>query len=106
MNKIQKLAILSVLPVAAALISLPAQAEPLPSGCDSGIGYRHAYSWARCTTGGGYVRAVATCAKGTAKKKVYGPWKVNAGAPEDRQASAWCPSSHPRVVGHSYDIKR
>ncbi|MEV4400376.1 hypothetical protein [Nonomuraea sp. NPDC049607] len=88
------------------MMSSAAQAEPLPSGCNSGVGYQHAYTWANCSGGGGYVRAVATCASGTAKKKVYSSWKVNAGDKLARTAYAHCPSSYPKAVGHSYDIKR
>ncbi|WP_326825295.1 hypothetical protein [Streptosporangium sp. NBC_01756] len=93
--------------VTAAVVLAPgvAQAEPLPSGCKSGInGATPPEAYAYCTGGGGYVRVYVTCAKGSAKKRVAGPWKVNAG--EDRISFAHCPSSYPKPVAHSYDIKR
>ena len=80
-----------------------AHAEPRPTGCTSGIGYRSAYAWAHCSGGAGYVQAVATCSNGSAEKKVTGPWVWVVGTAA--QSEAHCPSSHKKAVGHSYNIK-
>ncbi|GAA3597757.1 hypothetical protein GCM10022419_096360 [Nonomuraea rosea] len=98
---------LAVSVVAAGVLALTpgvASAEPGPSGCSSGIGYRSAYTWAHCTGGAGYVRAIATCSSGSATKKVNGPWVwvVGAGA----QSEAHCPSGYPKAVGHTYSTKK
>ncbi|WP_326631368.1 hypothetical protein OIE67_43085 [Nonomuraea fuscirosea] len=89
---------------AAAMVALTpgtANAEPWPSGCDSGFGYRYRYTWAQCTGGSGSVRAIATCAKGSARTTVYGPW-VGIGA----SSAAFCPTTHPLAVAYTYGIRQ
>ncbi|MEU7855038.1 hypothetical protein [Nonomuraea sp. NPDC049141] len=99
-----KITMLATLVAAAAVVSLTpgvANAEPGPSGCSSGYGYRHEYTWAHCTSGAGYVQAIATCSNGSATTKVRGPWKY-----VGDQSEAHCPSSHRKAVGHAYSTKK
>ncbi|MFE3450290.1 hypothetical protein ACFXJ8_15285 [Nonomuraea sp. NPDC059194] len=93
---------------AAAVVSLTpgvANAEPLPSGCTSGYGYpsagKYYYTWAKCTGGGGYVQAIATCTNGRVTTKARGPW-VYVGS----YSKAHCPATHQRATGHDYAIKK
>ncbi|MGW4406497.1 hypothetical protein ACWEJ6_20885 [Nonomuraea sp. NPDC004702] len=98
-----KIKIFATMVAAAAAVSLApsaASAEPLPSNCHSGIGYRSAYSWAYCTSGSGYVRAIATCSNGSSTSKAYGPWMW-----VGSQSEAHCGGAYPTAVAGSYDIK-
>lgn len=96
--------ILSLAVSAAAIASLTltpgvASAQELaPSSCNSGIGYSE-YAWAKCTSGTGYVRAVAKCSDSVTTVRADGAW-----AKVGTQSSAYCPHSY-YVVGHSFITK-
>ncbi|MEV0585083.1 hypothetical protein [Nonomuraea sp. NPDC050310] len=83
-----------------------ANAEPLPTGCSSGFGYPkngvYVYTWAKCTGGGGYVQAIATCSNGSTRTTVRGPWAYVG----SYSTTGHCPSSHPKAVAHTYAIKK
>ncbi|MEU7861347.1 hypothetical protein [Nonomuraea sp. NPDC049141] len=104
-----KKTIMSLVVAAAAATVIPlapgtALAEPVPSGCHSGIYYQPYKTWASCDRGSGYVQAIATCPSGSTTKKVKGPWRPVTGGTEG-QSVAVCPGKR-NAVGHAWDIKK
>ncbi|MEU8149231.1 hypothetical protein [Nonomuraea sp. NPDC048901] len=96
MTVIMAATVAAVIPLAPS----PALAEPVPSGCHSGIYYQKYKTWASCDRGSGYVQAVATCPTG----KVRGPWvAVSSGI--EGQSVATCPGKR-NATGHAWDIKK
>ncbi|MEV4397130.1 hypothetical protein [Nonomuraea sp. NPDC049607] len=98
--KIKFAAALVAAATAVSLTPSAASAEPLPSNCRAGIGYNAAYSWANCTGGAGYVRAIATCSNGSYTVKSYGSWQW-----VGTQSEAHCAWGYATAVAASYDIK-
>ncbi|TDE34762.1 hypothetical protein E1295_36730 [Nonomuraea mesophila] len=87
------IAVVSLTPVAA-------HADPPPSNCISDFGYQPNWTYARCSTGSGYVQAIAKCSNGSKTTYAYGPWKYIGVT-----SAAHCPDSHNKAVGHDYNIK-
>lgn len=99
-SKVALLAVSGAIGLSFALLPGVAQAAAAapPGSCSSGFGYGHKYTWAKCLSGIGSVRAVATCANDANRTRtVYGPW-VAVGT----QSSARCQSDYPLAIAHTY----